>query len=203
MIHIQTFAKQFEWNFRYAGADNKWGNDDDIVLNNRLVVPVGHPIVMEQTSLDVIHSFFLPNMRLKQDVVPGMQIKVWFQPTKTTKEMQLTRGNYVKPEVFKSEEEKAKEKITPPVPEPWTYEIVCAELCGMQHGEMRGTMQVLDQKEYDEWYKKASDDASNNEPPEVWKYWKVKNPDTGERDFPKRDIEVKKEHAEKKDEKKQ
>ena len=180
VVRIQTFAKQFEWNFRYAGADNKWGTADDIVLNNRLVVPVHHPIVMEQASLDVIHSFFLPNMRLKQDVVPGMQIRVWFEPTKTTAEMQKTRGNYVKPEVFK----KPGEAEAPP--EPWTYEIVCAELCGMQHGEMRGSMEVLDEAAYNTWFADASAKAGDYDKPEIWNHWEIANPETGERKFPAR-----------------
>jgi cytochrome c oxidase subunit 2 len=183
VVHIQTFAKQFAWNFRYAGSDGKWGTDDDIVLDSKLVVPVNRPIVMEQTSLDVIHSFFLPNMRLKQDVVPGMHIKVWFMATKTSEEMRKTRGNYVKPVELKSKDELEKEKTNPTPPEPWTYEIVCAELCGIQHGEMRGTLEVLDQPAYDAWYADASDKAAGIEPPEIWNFWPVANADTGERDF--------------------
>ena len=185
VVHIQTFAKQFNWNFRYAGSDGKWGTDDDIVLDNKLVVPVNRPIVMEQTSLDVIHSFFLPNMRLKQDVVPGMQIKVWFMATKTSEEMRKTRGNYVKPVELKSQEELEKEKTTPAQPEPWTYEVVCAELCGIQHGEMRGSMEVLDQPAYDAWYEKASKDAAETDLPEIWKFWPVANAETGDRDYAK------------------
>jgi cytochrome c oxidase subunit 2 len=180
VVHIQTFAKQFEWNFRYAGADGKWGTPDDIVLNNRLIVPVNHPIVMEQASLDVIHSFYLPNMRLKQDVVPGMQIKVWFEPIKTSAEMRKTRGDYVKPDVFK------KPGQPDTGPEQWTYEIVCAELCGMQHGEMRGSMEVMDQADYDAWFAKASKDAAEYDKPEIWNHWEIANPETGERKFPVR-----------------
>ncbi len=188
VVHIQTFAKQFEWNFRYAGADGKWGTPDDITLNNKLVVPVHRPIVMEQTSLDVIHSFFLPNMRLKQDVVPGMQIRVWFEATKTTDEMRKTHGKYVKPKEFLKEgEDPAASSLD------WNYEVVCAELCGIQHGEMRGSLTVLSEDEYKAWLEKASKDAVDFDKPEIWEHWKTKNPETGDRDFPPRKVTEEKE----------
>jgi len=182
VVHIQTIAKQFEWNFRYAGTDNKFGTKDDVIDTNHLVVPVGRPIVMTQTSMDVIHSFFLPNMRLKQDVVPGMQIKVWFQATKTTAQMRETHGKYVMPAEFVTDKNKGQ------VQEDWMYEIVCAELCGIQHGEMRGYMEVLEEKDYEAWLAKQSAGfaSGDNDPKdEVWSHWKVGDPDTGERLLPK------------------
>lgn len=182
VIHIQTFAKQFEWNFRYPGNDGKWGNDDDITLTNQLVVPVNRPIVMEQTSLDVIHSFFLPNMRLKQDVVPGMQIRVWFQATKTTADMRKNHGGYVKPKEF------LKPGEDPLANKEWNYEVVCAELCGIQHGEMRGSMEVLSEEDYKKWYEEKSKKAADFDKPEIWTHWEVKNPETGERKFPERPV---------------
>jgi cytochrome c oxidase subunit 2 len=206
VVHIQTFAKQFEWNFRYAGSDAKWGNDDDIVMTNHLVVPVNRPIVMEQTSLDVIHSFFLPNMRLKQDVVPGMQIQVWFQPMKTTLEMRKTRGDYVKPKELMSTPNEVvqpeSKAVLPTTTASWNYEVVCAELCGIQHGEMRGYLEVLDQETYDKWYAQASKEAADNEQPEIWKFWPVAKgkEETGDRDF---DVVKKMYHAEKVKEKKE
>ena len=195
VIHIQTFAKQFEWNFRYAGTDNKWGTDDDIVLNQKLVVPVNHPIVMEQTSLDVIHSFFLPNMRLKQDVVPGMQIRVWFEATKTTDEMRQHRGPYVYPKEF------IKEGVKPPEGKDleWNYEVVCAELCGIQHGEMRGTLTVLSEEAYQAWLADASKKASSMDPPEIWTHWEIANPETGERKYPARKVTTEEKKEDKKE----
>jgi len=76
-------ARQFEWRIRYAGEDGVVGTADDIQLANDLHLPVNEEIVLAIKSADVLHSFFLPNMRVKQDVVPGMKQFVWFQPTKT------------------------------------------------------------------------------------------------------------------------
>jgi cytochrome c oxidase subunit 2 len=58
------------------------GTADDIQIVNDLHLPVNEEIVLSIKSADVLHSFFLPNMRVKQDVVPGMKQYVWFQPTK-------------------------------------------------------------------------------------------------------------------------
>jgi cytochrome c oxidase subunit 2 len=76
-------AKQFEWNVTYAGADGKLGTPDDFTIRNQLHVPVGRPILVNLTAEDAIHSFFVPAFRLRQDAVPGMNIRVWFQATKT------------------------------------------------------------------------------------------------------------------------
>jgi cytochrome c oxidase subunit II len=56
--------------------------DDDDVVSTTLTVPVGKPVLIELRSIDVIHSFFIPVMRLKQDAVPGKPMPVWFKPTK-------------------------------------------------------------------------------------------------------------------------
>jgi len=74
-------AKQFEWNVTYAGLDGRLETADDFTVRNQLHVPVNRPVVLRMTSEDVIHSFFVPAFRVKQDVVPGMQINVWFEPT--------------------------------------------------------------------------------------------------------------------------
>lgn len=76
-------GRQFEWRIRYAGEDGVVGTPDDIQLVNDLHLPVNEEIVLSIKSADVLHSFFLPNLRVKQDVVPGMKQYVWFQPTRT------------------------------------------------------------------------------------------------------------------------
>jgi cytochrome c oxidase subunit 2 len=76
-------GRQFEWRIRYAGPDGKVGNSDDVQLVNDLHLPVNEEIVLSIKSQDVLHSFFLPNLRVKQDVVPGMKQFVWFQANKT------------------------------------------------------------------------------------------------------------------------
>jgi len=79
---IKVHAKQFEWLFTYPGPDGQLGTDDDIAeVRNKLHVPVGRAIVLEEESEDVIHSVFVPAFRMKQDAVPGMQIRAWFIPT--------------------------------------------------------------------------------------------------------------------------
>ncbi len=81
-VHLEVTAKQFEWLIRYPGADGKLGNGDDFTLDTELHVPADKDIRVTLRSEDVLHSFFLPNVRLKQDVVPGREIDVWFNVTK-------------------------------------------------------------------------------------------------------------------------
>ncbi len=78
-LQIQVTGEQFAWNIRYPGPDGKFGTADDILTLNQLHFPVGQPVVAELTSKDVIHSFFLPEFRVKQDAVPGMKTKIWFE----------------------------------------------------------------------------------------------------------------------------
>jgi len=78
---LAIHAKQFEWWITYPGPDGKLGDDDDFKLRNKLYIPAGRPIVVTLTSEDVIHSFYIPQFRIRQDVVPGMEIRVWFVAT--------------------------------------------------------------------------------------------------------------------------
>jgi len=80
---LGVHAKQFEWQVTYPGPDEKLGTSDDFTVRNQLHVIVNQPTAVELTAEDVIHSFFVPEWRLKQDAVPGMHITAWFQPTKT------------------------------------------------------------------------------------------------------------------------
>src|SRR6478672_8315898 len=99
---IQVTGEQFAWNFHYAGPDGQFGRTDyklitgtnpigldrddpaakdDVLSIGVMHAPVGKPVRVRLRSKDVIHSFFLPNFRMKQDAVPGMGIEVWFTPT--------------------------------------------------------------------------------------------------------------------------
>ena len=78
---VQITAKQFNWEILYPGPDGKFDTDDDKMLENDLHVPVNEVVRVRLTSKDVIHSFFVPQFRLKQDAVPGRVIEVWFQAT--------------------------------------------------------------------------------------------------------------------------
>ena len=82
-LTIGVLAKQFEWNVTYPGADRVLGNDDDFTIRNRFEFPVGEPIIVRLQSEDVIHSFFIPQLRVKQDAVPGMTIPIWFEAFQT------------------------------------------------------------------------------------------------------------------------
>ncbi len=102
-FEVEVVGAQFQWDMRYPGPDGRFGrvdpalislenplgidpNDpastDDFVLTNQLVLPVDRPALIHLRSKDVQHSFFLPNFRVKQDLVPGMNIQTWFVPKK-------------------------------------------------------------------------------------------------------------------------
>lgn len=80
-IQYGVHGKQFEWEMSYAGADGRLGTDDDFMVRNQLHIPVNQPVAVTLTAEDVIHSFFVPEFRVKQDAVPGMNIVAWFQAT--------------------------------------------------------------------------------------------------------------------------
>lgn len=80
---VEVTARQFEWRLRYAGKDGKLDTEDDVHLVNDLHLPANEDIVLTLKSQDVLHSFFLPNLRIKQDAVPGMKQLVWFRGNQT------------------------------------------------------------------------------------------------------------------------
>lgn len=103
-LQVRILAEQFAWNVHYPGEDGIFGktdahlinpgnpvgldsNDpaakDDIVSINQLHIPVHKPVIVQLSSKDVIHSFGIPVMRVKQDVIPGQRIPIWFEATKT------------------------------------------------------------------------------------------------------------------------
>jgi cytochrome c oxidase subunit 2 len=147
---VQVTGEQFAWNVRYAGPDGKFGKTDiklidlqsnplgvdrsdpdakdDVTTLNQLYLPANRPIIVKLRSKDVIHSFNVPEMRVKQDAIPGLTIPIWFTPTVTTEEMRQRTGN----------------------PE-FQYEIACAQLCGLGHYRMRAFVTVLSPEEFQKW----------------------------------------------------
>lgn len=112
---VHVIAEQFAWNVHYPGEDGEFGprdinlvtpdnpigldrsdpkGKDDIVTINQLNLPIGKPVIIQLSSKDVIHSFGVPLLRVKQDVIPGQMIPVWFEPVETTSEIRkrLTRS---------------------------------------------------------------------------------------------------------------
>lgn len=103
-IRVRVLGEQFAWNFHYPGADGQFGLIDpkavdaatnpmglvrdghgkDDVVSGEFHVPVGRPVVADITSKDVIHSFFVPVLRVKQDAVPGMRVPIWFRTKPNT-----------------------------------------------------------------------------------------------------------------------
>lgn len=104
-LEVRVTAEQFAWNIHYPGKDGKFGKTslklmdqqsnpigldvsdpnakDDLTTVNQMHIPVGRPVIVYLSTKDVIHSFGIPVMRVKQDVLPGMLIQTWFTPTKT------------------------------------------------------------------------------------------------------------------------
>ena len=131
---VEAVAQQFQWNFHYMGADNKFGRTDPALIDDgalnfigldpadaagrddsvtsALAIPVNRPVELRLRSKDVIHNFWVPQLRFKQDLVPGMEIKVHFTANKVGK-----------------------------------YELACAELCGQLHFKMKSYMLVLPEDE--------------------------------------------------------
>jgi cytochrome c oxidase subunit 2 len=73
-------GRQFNWDVRYPGADGELHTPDDVVRVDGLIhFPVNEEVLLVIKSADVLHSFFLPNLRMKQDVVPGMEQYMWFK----------------------------------------------------------------------------------------------------------------------------
>ena len=103
-IEVHVTADQFAWNIHYPGPDGSFGRTssalispsnpvgidrtsqdagDDVGLLNVLVVPAGRPVIVQLTSRDVVHSFTLNEMRVRQDATPGFTVRTWFTPTAT------------------------------------------------------------------------------------------------------------------------
>lgn len=139
-MEIRVVAEQFAWNVHYPGADGVFGKtdvshvnqsnplgidlsdpnaQDDVATMNQLHLEVDRPVVIRLSSKDVIHSFALPYMRVKQDAVPGMEVPVHFVPVKTSGAE--------------------------------TWEIACAQLCGLGHYRMKGQYQVHTKADFDAW----------------------------------------------------
>lgn len=81
---VEVTGRQFNWDFRYPGPDNELYTEDDVVrTDGKLYLPVNEDVLLKITSADVLHSFFLPNLRMKQDVIPGMEQSMWFKAKET------------------------------------------------------------------------------------------------------------------------
>jgi cytochrome c oxidase subunit II len=81
-VQVEVMAQQWAWSFRYAGNDGRFGTDDDVVQLNTLTLPAGTPARLELRSKDVIHSLFIPSLRLKRDAQPGATTELYLEPAR-------------------------------------------------------------------------------------------------------------------------
>ena len=82
-VQVEITAEQFAWNIRYAGPDGQLNTADDVTTINQLHMPIGKTVLVHLKSKDVIHSFFVPQFRMKLDAVPGITGRLWISATKT------------------------------------------------------------------------------------------------------------------------
>ncbi len=78
VVKIQIMPQQWAWNFKYPGADGVFGTPDDIYTVNDMRIPKDKAILVQLKSRDVIHGFFIPNIRMQIDALPGAVTKMWF-----------------------------------------------------------------------------------------------------------------------------
>ena len=151
-LEVRVVGEQFAWNVHYPGPDGVFGMrrmdlidstnplgldresdpyaEDDVTTINQLHLPVDRPVTIYLSSKDVIHSFYLPHLRVKQDAIPGMEIPVHFEAVSTTPEAAT---------------------VPKCVAEKTCWEIGCAQLCGLGHYRMRGFYKVHSQESFDTW----------------------------------------------------
>ena len=164
-VHTRVVGQQFAWNIHYPGPDGVFGETsvdkvdevenpigldrsdefakDDIFTVNQLHIPVDTPINISLSTKDVIHSFTLTELRVKQDAIPGMEIPVWFEATMTTDELL--------------------EEIKGTAREGRGFEIACAQLCGLGHYRMKGFMTIHEMDDYEAWLAEEQEYLSEEE----------------------------------------
>jgi cytochrome c oxidase subunit 2 len=148
---IEITGRQFAWMVRYPGADGQFGKSnykliddgsgnpigvdytdansfDDFFNSTELHIPKGKPVLLKIKARDVLHSVFIPHMRVKMDAVPGMPTKFWFVADKSTAEMKAMLND-----------------------SDFDYEIACTEICGKSHFGMRMVLKVDEPAEYEKW----------------------------------------------------
>lgn len=135
-VHVQVLAEQFSWNYRYAGADAAFGTADDVTAFEMAPLPVGRTIIFHISSKDVIHSFFIPEARGKQDAMPGLLTRMWFKldrlpiwNTKTNSRELVEEKEYLEKEVAVSGYE-FKSKVKPGKGTP--FQVASSEMIGLK-----------------------------------------------------------------------
>jgi cytochrome c oxidase subunit II len=118
-MKVDVTGRMWSWTFEYENGKK----------NDRLVVPLGQAVVLNMTSLDVVHSFYVPAFRVKEDVNPGGESYLWFEAQ-----------------------------------ELGSYDIYCAEYCGLRHSYMITKLDVVPQEEFDAWVVEGFDPNKEKDP---------------------------------------
>ena len=184
-LEIRVVAQQFQWNIHYPGEDGIFGQTyadsveddsqnfiglsreghgaDDIVTMNQLHIPKNKRVKIRLSSRDVIHGFALPEMRVKQDAIPGMEIPIYFTATLSSNEYleYLKDNDLVRYNNKLDKNDKTYNKLPESVRDTYYrgYQITCAQLCGNSHYFMKGYLTVHEQDDFDAW-------LENNKPEE-------------------------------------
>jgi cytochrome c oxidase subunit 2 len=159
---VQVTARQWEWHLRYPASQERegvalaawarrWAESpefDDLHAVNQLHTWRGANVKVFLKTVDVLHSFGIPNLRLMQDALPGKTIPMWFSATDSNAHFNSKTGQV---ELNPNKE----------------WEIACKELCGNGHYRMRGLLVVFPtKKEYDAWLAHALAEEKSHKPEE-------------------------------------
>lgn len=164
-LEIEATGSQFLWYLRYPGRDGvigrkyftqinsknpvgqTWEDDANLddFMTNEIVLPVNRKVRVRVTARDVLHNFYIKDMRVKMDAVPGMPTYFIFTPTVTTDSMRRRLSK--RPEWQVPNEDNPKQQRW----ETFEYELACAELCGRGHYSMRNIVKIVEKDEYLAW----------------------------------------------------
>ncbi|WP_457616152.1 cytochrome c oxidase subunit II [Lutibacter sp.] len=165
---VEIYAKQFQWEARYAGEDNELGRANvrnikgvntmgvdvtdehasDDVPTRELHLPKGRKVIFKFRSQDVLHSAYMPHFRAQMNCVPGMVTQFAFTPSLTTKEMRQNEATIAKVEgINKIRAEKGED------PYEFDYLLLCNKICGSSHYNMQMKIIVEEEDEFNSWIK--------------------------------------------------
>jgi len=143
---INVTAQQWAWGIEYEGPQGPIRSQDKIMLADAeafiYALPANRPVKFIMTSVDVIHSFYIPAFRMKRDVFPNRYSTLWVEPTSATHRYE---GEGESETLIKIDEEQE------------NFYLACTEYCGDQHSQMWGQIVVLKDPDYKKWLDKQGD----------------------------------------------
>tara|TARA_R110001583_G_scaffold122623_2_gene273938 strand:- start:3105 stop:4112 length:1008 start_codon:yes stop_codon:yes gene_type:complete len=163
---VEVYAKQFQWEARYAGNDNELGlanvrnikgintmgvdmtdlNALDDIPTRELHLPKGRKVIFKFRSQDVLHSAYMPHFRAQMNCVPGMVTQFAFTPSMTTEEMRANEKTVKKVEgINKIRAEKGED------PYEFDYILLCNKICGASHYNMQMKIVVEEESVFNSW----------------------------------------------------